>query len=327
MYTRRDFNKIALTSLPLASVAATKLGAAKPNSKINGVQLGVATYSYRSMRENPRAPLSLSGQERLIDRMVEATAQDGINCCEFWIAGIEPVWIPHNYGNAGVPTEPGLTKAREELRQWRVSRPLEIFRYARKKFNDAGIDIYSCIYNFSDSCTEEETEAAFPMAKALGTDKITANPTVAITKRLAPFADRHKTPLGVHNHNLFTNPNEIASVESMVAAMDLSPHLWITLDVGHGVAGNVDCVKFIRQYHSRILAVHMKDRFKNDPTPHDDRNTVVWGKGDAPIKQVLQLMKKEKYPFPAMIEYEYAGTGTPVEEVKKCYDYMKAALA
>jgi hypothetical protein len=37
-------------------------------------------------------------------------------------------------------------------------------------------------------------------------------------------------------------------------------------------------------------------------------------------------MKKERYTFPACIEYEYPGKGTAVQEVQKCLDYAKAAL-
>jgi hypothetical protein len=37
-------------------------------------------------------------------------------------------------------------------------------------------------------------------------------------------------------------------------------------------------------------------------------------------------MKKEKYTFAACIEYEYAGKGTAVEEVRKCLEYAKKAL-
>jgi hypothetical protein len=53
----------------------------------------------------------------------------------------------------------------------------------------------------------------------------------------------------------------------------------------------------------------------------------VWGEGDTPIKGVLQLLKQNKYPIRAYIEYEYKGTGTSQEEVAKCYAYAKAALA
>ena len=50
------------------------------------------------------------------------------------------------------------------------------------------------------------------------------------------------------------------------------------------------------------------------------------GQGDAPIKQVLQLLKQNKYAIPADIEYEYRGEG-PVAEVRKCFQYIKNALA
>src|SRR5215475_13014700 len=43
-FTRRDLGKLALAALP-----ATRLMAAKPNSTFDGVQVGVITYSYRSM--------------------------------------------------------------------------------------------------------------------------------------------------------------------------------------------------------------------------------------------------------------------------------------
>jgi len=39
------------------------------------------------------------------------------------------------------------------------------------------------------------------------------------------------------------------------------------------------------------------------------------------------LLKKERWPIRAYIEYEYNGAGTPVEEVKKSYGYAKQALA
>jgi sugar phosphate isomerase/epimerase len=54
-YTRREFGKLALAGLPAAAVVGSSdsiFGAflqAKPNSLINGVQIGTITYSYRSM--------------------------------------------------------------------------------------------------------------------------------------------------------------------------------------------------------------------------------------------------------------------------------------
>ena len=54
-YTRRDFGKLALAGVPAAGLlekvfAAPALAAAgRPDSLINGVQIGTITYSYRSM--------------------------------------------------------------------------------------------------------------------------------------------------------------------------------------------------------------------------------------------------------------------------------------
>ena len=43
--------------------------------------------------------------------------------------------------------------------------------------------------------------------------------------------------------------------------------------------------------------------------------------------EVLQLLKQNKWPIAAYLEYEYKGAGTPVDEVKKGYEYMRQALA
>ena len=54
-----------------------------------------------------------------------------------------------------------------------------------------------------------------------------------------------------------------------------------------------------------------------------------WGEGETPLKEILQTMKKNKYRFPASIEYEYdTPQGSDVlTEIKKCVQYCKDALA
>ena len=54
-YTRREFGKLALAGVPAAALLGRSdalFGAfaqAKPNSVVNGVQIGTITYSFRSM--------------------------------------------------------------------------------------------------------------------------------------------------------------------------------------------------------------------------------------------------------------------------------------
>ena len=52
-FSRREFGQLALASLPATAFLGTPFGSklfqAKPNSLINGVQIGTITYSYRAM--------------------------------------------------------------------------------------------------------------------------------------------------------------------------------------------------------------------------------------------------------------------------------------
>ncbi len=107
-------------------------------------------------------------------------------------------------------------------------------------------------------------------------------------------------------------------------ALSQSEHNGINLDIGHYTAGTSSSpVDFILKNHKRILSMHIKDR-----KFHDGPNK-PWGQGDTPIKEVLQLMKKNDYKFPATIELEYdipAGSDA-VKEVIKCREYARLALA
>ena len=66
-----------------------------------------------------------------------------------------------------------------------------------------------------------------------------------------------------------------------------------------------------------------------DPNSKLDGANVPFGTGDTPIKEVLQLIRDNKWPIQATIEFEYpvpAGSDR-MTELKKCVDYCRAALA
>jgi len=288
------------------------------SSRFGGVHIGAITYCYRSLRD-ANEPWSREAVDRLMDKTVNAYVQNRIDLAEFWIAFVEP---PGGPGRG--PTDP---VARENLRKWRVSRPLDVFERARKKFEDAGIQIYSCMANLSDDLTDDEIEVVFDFAKTLKTNIISANCTVASIKRTAAFADRHKVYVSAHSENapFDRNPDGMAYTKNLEAALGHSPYIKVTLDTGHFTAFGGDAVKFVRDHHDRIANLHLKDRLRR-AEDRNDANTPEWGKGDAPIKEVLQLMKQRQSPFPACIEYEYNGKGTAVQEVQRCLDYARAAL-
>jgi sugar phosphate isomerase/epimerase len=308
MFTRRDFGKIALASLPLTSAFA------KINSKINGVQLGVQTYSFREFPP-----------EGIVDAVIKAMTEIGLGECEVFASQFEPVQPRMAFGRRGTPPDPAVVaareKARNDLRDWRLTVSMDHFKGLKKKFDDAGINIYAYNYSFNNSFTDDEIERGFEMAKALGVRAITASTTVSVAKRVAPFADKHKIIVAMHGHSDIKDPEQFAKPETFQLAMDMSKYFWVNLDIGHFTAAGYDPVAYITEHHDRISNLHLKDRKK------DQGANVPWGEGDTPIKPVLTLLKEKKYPIPAYIEYEYKGAGDPTAEVKKCFEYAKAALA
>ncbi|MGH9836278.1 MAG: sugar phosphate isomerase/epimerase family protein, partial [Blastocatellia bacterium] len=223
-------------------------------------------------------------------------------------------------GGRGQMTPEMREAMRKETRNWRLTVSLDHFKALRKKFDAAGIKLQAYNLSFNDGFTDEEIDRGFQMAGALGVKIITASSTLSSAKRVAPFADKHKITVAMHNHANLTDPNEFAKPESFAAALAMSKYFAINLDIGHFVAAGYDPVAYIQEHHARITNLHLKDRKK------DNGANTPWGQGDTPIKQVLQLLRQKKYDIPANIEYEYRGEDT-VAEVRKCFQYIKDALA
>src|SRR5262249_49179783 len=73
MYSRREFGRLALVGLPMTVALAQ--GSAKINSKVNGVRIGIQSYSFRNL------PL---------DDAIKAMAGIGIGECELFSGHVEP---------------------------------------------------------------------------------------------------------------------------------------------------------------------------------------------------------------------------------------------
>ena len=301
MLTRREFGALTLSSLALPSVLRAQT--------VSGVRLGVQTYSFRELTRPPGGDL--------VDPIIAAMKECGLTECELWAPQIEP---PSPFGR-GRPTPEQAQQAREAAKTWRLETPIDHFRAIQKKFEGAGMTIYAFNYSPNNSFTDAEIDRGFEMAKALGAEIITASATIEAARRMAPFAATHKMPVAMHNHSNVTDPNEFATLESLATALTLSPMFRINLDIGHFTAANYDAVAYIREHHARITNLHLKDR-KKEQGPN-----TTWGTGDTPIRQVLQLLKQERWPIRAYIEYEHNGEAGPVDEVKKCFAFAKSALA
>lgn len=296
--SRRDFGKIVLAGLPAYAALA------KTASTVDGVRIGVCTYSFRDMpRRNGDA----------VGPVLQALKECNANICELFSPQLEPE-------NHAAPKSPEARKSREELRQWRLTTPMSHFKDVRKKFDAAGVEIYAYTLNFNKEFTDEELEKCFEQAKALKVKTIASSTQISMLPRLKPLAEKHKIYVAVHGHSDTRHPDQFSSPATFQKALDLSKWFMVNLDIGHFFAAGFDPMAYITEHHDRITHIHVKDR-KKDNGPNEP-----FGEGDTPIKAVLQLLKQKKYPIPALVEYEYKGAGTPVEEVNKCLAYMKQAL-
>lgn len=318
--TRRDFTKLTLAGVP-ASILLSRLplsAAAKINSRINGVLIGAITYSFRSMTD----------AEEIIKTYVDI----GLGEMELMsnhaeqLAGVPRGGRGGAGGRRGAPLTPEQQAERDAavkaLHEWRMAATEATFKPVRKKIEDAGIELKILCYNMNVKTTQDdEIEYAFRMAKALGVDAISTSTQVSMAKRLAPFAEKHKLRVGFHGHANTTNPDEVATPESFETVMAASKYLGANLDVGHYTEAGYDPVAFLQKHHDRITNLHLKDMKKAS----NGGGYTPFGQGDAPLKDVLKLVQKNKWNIPVNIEFEYPGD--PKVEVPKCFGFVKEALA
>jgi sugar phosphate isomerase/epimerase len=274
----------------LAAGAFGRGFAAPIESTVRGVMIGAQSYSFRDVR-----PVN-------VDTCIDAFQKCGLEYCELWSGHVAPTEEP-------------------AAQQWRMDPPLDKLATVRRRFDQAGIRLYAFSYGFRSKWSDQEFDNGFRIAQALGVDKITASANVDAVGRIDKLAKKYKITVGLHNHDEW-RPNEFAEPWKFEKAMKgHSRYIAVNLDIGHFVAAGFDPVDFIQKHADRIVTLHVKDRkrFQGEIVP--------FGQGETPIKDVLLLLRDRKYPIPAMIEYEYEGTSDPITEVRKCYDYMKRALA
>lgn len=334
IYTRRDFGRIALAAMPMAKALASI------NSRFGGVQIGAITYSFRDTHElepiiKMMAEIGLGEVELMSNHAETAAGAPAPPARPAAARGRGTNAGGANAASTNRPaprrgprppmTEEQIAAARarnQDLRNWRLAVSMDKFKDVRQQFDAAGIDLHLLCFNMNEAITDEEIEYAFEMAKAMRVHAITTSTQVSVSKRIAPFADKHKMMVGFHGHDATDDPNEFATPESFATAMSYSKYHGVNLDIGHFTSGNYDAIAYIKEHHARITNLHLKDRLK------DHGGNVPWGQGDTPIKEVLLLLKKERYPFPANIEYEYGKPGMDtVAEVTKCFQFCKDALA
>ena len=338
MYTRRHFGGLALAALPVCGAWA------KVSSKIRGVQIGVATFSYNNL---PR-----QGQ---LDVIVKSMADCGIGDCLLNPPATEPVELSEKArpargggGRAGGgsggqgrggggasgglgrgagggrgPVSPEQAAAIEALRQWHLTVSLDYYTAIRKKFSDAGLEIYTYEPSLGTNASDEDINKAFEVTKALGAHVLADAFTKPVAKRVAPIADKHgiKVALQGRPNMRSTDPDLMAKPSDFEEVMGYSKNFGSSIDVGDATGGGWDALGFIRDTHARVFSLNLKDKTKAGIS-------MPWGQGESRIKEILQFVRDRKYPIRCYIDIDYptADGETRLDDVKRCFEFARAAL-
>lgn len=304
--SRRQFVQFGLAGMASAALAA------KLHSVVDGLHIGIQTYSLRGTR---------------YPDLVSAIQEVGIAECELFAVQVEPT-------AADAP----------DIMKWRDTVSLDYFKDIRKKFKQAGITIYTYNPRFGAGggrgargrganggpagapgaaaqapatppaapppITDAQIDRIFEFTKALGAKSLSTQMTADMAKRIAPFAEKHKTIVAVAS----SNPDVLTQIPP------ISPWLRMDVDIGDFTRAGHDALEFVKDNYEHLLDIHLKD-CKSQGT------SVPFGTGDSHMKEVLQFLRDKKSEARANIDCDYPGTGTSVDEVKKCYDYVKSCLA
>ena len=341
MKNRREFlQKSALGIAGLVTAPSWLQGAPaliksfnKPDSLINGVQVGCITYSFRSMPDQS-AEATL---KYVVDSGISSIELMGDPAESF--AGMPaPTFNRSRVFQLGGKQRRGETLTEDEKKEltdlqaqsaaytkvvaeWRANADMKKFEQVRKMYKDAGVTIYAFKPNaFGTNNSDLEVAYGMKAAKALGASHVTLEhpSNDEQTLRLGKLGEQNGMAVGYHGH-------EQETFTFWDTALTQSPKNGLNLDAGHYIAaGHTDLIPLIEKHHARILSMHTKDR----QTPANGKGNLAWGTGNTPIGDILKLMQKNKYKFPATIELEYQVPqgSDAVKEVQKCLEFCRKAL-
>ena len=303
MISRRDLGKLALGAMALPAAAARKI-----DSVVSGVQFGLQSYVFTGIG---------LPQDGLVDVVIASMVECGLGECDLYAPLVEPGLLWDKVRAPGA-TAAERAQARAELSAWRASVSLDHYRPLRKKFEDAGIEIYA-MTGFPGS-TEAELTKTFEIAEILGVRLISLTLPLSAAQRMAPMVEKSHFAVSVQgspNVNS-TNPDAVAKPEDHDKAMSFSKSYRLTFDIGDGTGGGFDSLQFVEKHHERLAKLDVKDRRK-------DRTSTPYGEGDTPVREILRLIRDRKYDIRCYLDCDYKTADRPAD-VKRSFEYVKAAL-
>jgi sugar phosphate isomerase/epimerase len=344
-YTRRDFGKFALGSIPVASALLAGRGvfaADKPNSMVSGVQIGTITYSFRTM------------PDQSAEATLKYTVDSGISAIELMNG---PVWdyaqkrtnfVPPNSGRGGrgpggagrgaapapapdaktgtwngqtcTISEGGPGRAgggRGEMTPEQMAAQKEAQETTRKWQQGLSMDIFKDLRKMYNDAGV--SMYAVKILDLNGTDEdldfqFTVGKTLGashLTAELPAHSDTSTATLKragdmALKHGMFAAYH--SHLQGSITAFDEA------FAASKGNKSNVDFGHYVAAGQVGGTPMDFLNQFhdrvasfhlKDRTLPAHCSLNLAWGTGETPIKEILKLVQKNKWQVPATIELEY----------------------
>jgi sugar phosphate isomerase/epimerase len=263
----------------LAALALPAMAAKKIDSMVHGIQFGLQSYVFTGIG---------LPQDTLVDTVIDTMVEARLGECDFFGRLVDS------------------------------AAPLNSFQPIRRKFDDAGIEIYG-ISGFPGS-TEEELSRTFAIAKMLGARRITLGVTLPAARAIVPLVEKSGFEIGIQG-NPYMNPprpDVISTPAQYEEAVALSKSYSMSFDIGDATGGGYDSLGFVEQHHDGIGLLYLKDRRK-------DRLSMPWGQGETPVVEILRMIRDRKYAIRCYLDCDYKTTDRQ-SDVKRSFEYAKTAL-
>jgi len=295
MINRRTFISLtgaaaALTAMPVSlgfGSEPKKSKLKKPDSRFGGVQIGAITYSWRSLPGNAEDTLKYCLQCGISSiELMGNTAEQFAGIPQPAFNGL--VWMQRR------SRWKHLRKLRRKIPRSSINggltAPISKYEDLRRMYNDAGVKIH--IAKFSpENWSDEEIDYSFRAAKPWERE--------VYQRRSVRFQQKNSDllPVNMACRSFCTSIFNLVSRDGL-SRSSLTCRLTICLTLMQATILEPQVFiqnGIIEKLHNRIASVHIKD--KTGPKGNPPNTNMEWGKGETPIKDILLLIRKNKWPI------------------------------
>lgn len=186
----------------------------------------------------------------------------------------------------------------------------------RKAAAERGVRIVGSGVFVSDK--QDEWEKMFRFAKSMKLEYISCEPPLSLWDCVEKLSKQYGIKVSVHNH---PKPSDYWNPLNLLNAISTrSKNLGSCADVGHWSREGLNHLDCLRMLKGRIISLHFKDIAPKKPGV-DWQEDVIWGQGILGIKDMLEILKAEKFKGYIAIEYENNWENS-VPDIKQCLSYF-----